>query len=146
MAHRPIHTSWLLVLLACVPLSCADRPSTDEDGYIEIPYPDEVGPTAPFCQWRRAQSGLGEPPPTGPEGTEPHEEKAKFPVLESGSCADIDPEEVDRAIIREAEKACDKPIEGVERGCYRIFDADSNPECAFFAYYFSTCEPISLDE
>ena len=139
-------TSVLTAFAACAALACSSSAPPSEQGYIELPYPDEAGPTAPFCQWRRVPSGLGDPPPESPEGTKPHEEKASFPVPDSGLCTDIDPEEVDRAIIQEAEKACDATIEGIERGCYRIFDADSNPECVFFAYYFSSCAPIQVDE
>jgi hypothetical protein len=143
MTNRAFRTKLLLALAIITSLSCADTTEQQRQVYTEVPYPDEVGPTTPFCQWRRADSGPGEPPPTGPEGTTPHEGSASFPLPESGSCADIEPDDVARAIIQEAEDECDAAIEGIERGCYRVFNADSEPECVFFAYYFSSCEPSS---
>lgn len=143
MTNKCISLSTLLIVTAV--FSCNEsRPDNEaDDVYVETPYPDEL---EFFCQWNRFGGGMGEPIPVGPSGTTAHEERAGFPVPESGSCADIGPGEVDQAIIRKAEEKCDAPIEGIERGCYRIFDADSDPECVFFAYYFSSCEPIQVDE
>ena len=126
----------------CSLFACSGNSNdSNESGYIEVPYPEETGVRAPFCQWQPFGSGPGEPPPMGPDGTAAHQGSARFPVPNSGSCSDIHAEDVDRAIIQEAEKVCDSTIEGLERGCYRIFDADDTPECVFFAYYFSSCEP-----
>jgi hypothetical protein len=126
------------LLAIALSLGCQQDPP-DEETYIDDPYPGELGPQAPFCQWRK--------PPPAPPGTTAHPVSTVrgFPSNVE-ACKDIDPEVVDGWLREVIDGQCDETVEGFLRGCYTEGNTPDGPGCAFGAYYFSGCEVVLEDE